>query len=140
MVVTTESMSGPKFEQGQTVRVSDAAVASGRSFDFGTVHTVNEDGTYGIAWGKAGCLCQGVPNEATDQLTIATDAEWDAYYAGKFPIPNGPDGKPAEEPRVATSFDSDPFEDDDDEEDYDEYEDEEDEEEYDAVYVTASAV
>lgn len=133
MVVTTGSVSGPKFEQTQVVRVSDAAVANGRSFDFGTVHEVNSDGTYTVLWSKAGCACMGIPNEAVDQLTSATDEEWDAYYNGTFPIPNGPDGKPVEEPKVALSYSSDPDEDE-DYDDYEDYDEEDEEEEYAATY------
>lgn len=120
---------------GQVVRVADEAVASGRSFDFGEVHHVNPDGTYGVLWGKAGCACMGIPDERADQLTLATTEEWDDYYAGKFPIPNGPDGKPAEE-AFKPLFESDanysgydPEEDDDDDE-WDDYEDDEEEEDY----------
>lgn len=83
---------GKALEEGSYIRVSNAVadtqfdysnytVTPGRDLDFGTVESVNEDGTVSVFWDAAGCSCEsGEPrNENPADLTLANAEDYGLF-------------------------------------------------------------
>ena len=97
-VTSYEDSEGVELEVGSRVYVSDAAVwenvtwenhqANGkRTFDFGEVGSLNDDGSVNVLWDAAACSCSaeysedGRVEKASD-LTVTTENEISLYYKG----------------------------------------------------------
>lgn len=73
---------GAPIKQGDYVKVSDAEVADGRTYDVGEVDSLNENGTVAVGWSLAGCSCMGTANEKTSALTLSNSKEYNDFVYG----------------------------------------------------------